>query len=116
MVKDVERWGVQVVKINGDSLNRVSVPMLKPATRLTLNTVPENVEVFLNEAPTEDVMPHFMTDITVDNVKPQVSAVLHFRKVGYRDTSLTVEIRPYMPNLVNVELAPVLDDLDFIQQ
>lgn len=116
VVKDVERWGVQTVKINADSLNRVSISMLKPATRLTLNTNPENVEVFLNEAPTENIMPHFMTDVIVDEVKPQVSAVLYFRKVGYRDTSVTAEIRPYMPNLINVEMTPVLDDLDFIQQ
>ena len=115
VVKDVERWGVQVVKINADSLNRVFVPMLKPETRLTLNTNPENVEVFLNEEPTENVMPHYMTDVAVENVKPQVSATLYFRKVGYRDTSIVTEIRPYMPNLVMVDMTPVLDDLDFIQ-
>ena len=115
VVKDVERWGVQVVKINADSLNRVFVLMLKPETRLTLNTNPENVEVFLNEEPTENVMPHYMTDVAVENVKPQVSATLYFRKVGYRDTSIVTEIRPYMPNLVMVDMTPVLDDLDFIQ-
>lgn len=116
VVKDVERWGVQVVKIKADSLNRVSIPMRNPETRLTVNTNPENVEVFVNEEPTENVMPHFITDVIVEGVKPQLSATIYLRKVGYRDTSVVTEIRPYMPNLVMVEMTPVLDDLDFIQE
>lgn len=116
VVKDVERWGVQVVKIKADTLNQVSIAMRNPETRLTVNTNPENAEVFLNEVPTENVMPHYMTDVIVEGVKPQVSATIYLRKVGYRDTSVVTEIRPYMPNLVMVELTPVLDDLDFIQE
>ncbi|MCQ2091333.1 MAG: hypothetical protein MJY85_01500 [Fibrobacter sp.] len=115
VLKDVEWWGSAVVRINKDSLNKVTIPVLRPSTRLTLNTDPEAVEVFVNEAPTEYVMPHYITDMVVDNVQPQVSATIYLRKVGYRDTSVTTEIRPYMPNLINVEMTPVLDDLDFIQ-
>lgn len=116
VVKGVERWGIQVVKIKADSLNRVSIPMRGPETRLTVNTNPENVEVFLNEKPTENVMPHYVTDVVVEGVRPQVAATIYLRKVGYRDTSVVAEIRPYMPNLVTVDMTPVLDDLDFIQE
>lgn len=116
VVKGVERWGIQVVKIKADSLNRVSIPMRDPETRLTVNTNPENVEVFLNEKPTENVMPHYVTDVVVEGVRPQVAATIYLRKVGYRDTSVVAEIRPYMPNLVTVDMTPVLDDLDFIQE
>lgn len=115
VIKDVELWGTAVIRINADSLNRISVPVQKPATRLTVNTDPEVVEVFFNEEPSEYVMPHFVTDVVVENVKPQVDAKIYLRKIGYRDTSLTVEIKPYMPNLVNVEMTPVLDDVEFIQ-
>ncbi len=114
VIKDVELWGTAVIRINADSLNRISIPVQKPATRLTVNTDPEVVEVFVNEEPSEYVMPHFVTDVIVEDVKPQVDAKVYLRKVGYRDTSLTVEIRPYMPNLVHVEMTPVLD-VDFIQ-
>jgi len=116
VVKDVERWGVQVVKIKEGIPNQVSIPMGNPTTRLTVNSNPENAEVFVNEEPTENVMPHYITDVIVEGVKPQLSATIYLRKVGYRDTSVVTEIRPYMPNLVMVEMTPVLDDLDFIQE
>lgn len=116
VLKDVELWGTAVVRINADSLNKVTIPVMRPSTRLTVNTDPEAAEVYVNKAPTEYVMPQYETDVIVEDVAPQVGATVYLRKVGYRDTSLTVEIRPYMPNIVNVELTPVLDDLDFIQE
>ncbi|WP_290744442.1 hypothetical protein [Fibrobacter sp. UBA4309] len=116
VLKDVEWWGSAVVKINADSLNKVEIPVQRPSTRLTLNTDPEAVEVFIDEQPTENIFPHYMTDVVVDNIKPKPSVNLYFRKVGYRDTTITTEIKAYMPNIVNVEMTPVLDDLEFIEQ
>ena len=115
VLKDVEWWGSAVVRIDADSLNRVSIPVVRPSTRLTLNTNPEAVEVYVGDEPSVNRMPDYMTDIVVDDVKPQVGAKVFFRKVGYRDTSVTTEIRPYMPNLVYVDMTPVLDDLEFIE-
>jgi hypothetical protein len=112
----VEWWGSAVVKINADSLNKVEIAVQRPSTRLTLNTDPEAVEVFIDEQPTENIFPDYITDVVVENIKPQPSVQLYFRKVGYRDTTITTEIRAYMPNLVNVEMTPVLDDLEFIEQ
>jgi len=114
VLKDVEWWGSAVVRINADSVNTVSIPVLRPTTRLTVNTDPEAVEVFVNEVPSEYVMPHFVTDVVVEEIKPQPSATIYLRKVGYRDTSVTVEVKPFMPNLVNVAMTPVLD-VDFIE-
>lgn len=116
VLKDVEWWGSAVVRINADSLNRVTIPVLRPSTRLTLNSNPEAAEVYLDREPSLNSMPDYMTDVIVDEVKPQVSAVVHFRKVGYRDTSVTMEIKPFMPNLVYVDMTPVLDDLEFIEE
>lgn len=116
ILKDTEWWGSAVVKINADSLNKVTIPVLRPTTRLTLNTNPEATEVYFGREPSVNRMPDYMTDVVVDNVKPQVGATVYFRKVGYRDTSVTMEIKPYMPNLVYVDMTPVLDDLDFIDE
>ncbi|MBR5413835.1 MAG: hypothetical protein IK114_12485 [Fibrobacter sp.] len=116
VLKDVEWWGSAVVRINADSLNKVTIPVLRPSTRLTLNSNPEAAEVYVGEAPSLNKMPHYMTDMIVDNVKPQVKTTVYFRKVGYRDTSVTTEIKPYMPNLVYVDMTPVLDDLEFIEE
>lgn len=116
VLKDVEWWGSTVIRINADSLNKVEIPVQRPSTRLTLNTDPEAVEVFINEVPTENIFPDYMTDVVVENIKPQPSVNLYLRKVGYRDTTITTEIKAYMPNVVNVEMVPVLDDLEFIEQ
>ena len=116
VLKDVEWWGSAVVRINADSLNKVTIPVLRPTTRLTLNSNPDAVEVYVDREPSLNRMPDYMTDVVVDGVKPQVASKLYFRKVGYRDTSVTVEVKPYMPNLVYVDMVPVLDDLEFIEE
>jgi hypothetical protein len=59
-LKDVDWWGNKAVKINDDSLNVIEVEVERPSTRLTVNTVPEAVEVYLDESPNENVMPHYM--------------------------------------------------------
>lgn len=116
VLKDVEWWGSTIVKINADSVNVVSIPVQRPSTRITLNTDPEAVEVFINKVPTENIMPQYMTDVVIENVKPQASVDIYLRKVGYRDTMITTEIKAFMPNFINVEMQPVLDDLPFIEE
>lgn len=115
VLKDAEWWGSAVVKINLDSLNKVAIPVLRPTTRITLNTDPEAVEVFINKVPTENIMPQYMTDVVIENVKPQPKVDIYLRKVGYRDTTITTEVKAFMPNFINVEMRPVLDDLPFIE-
>ena len=116
VLKDAEWWGSTIVKINADSLNTVSIPVQRPSTRITLNTDPEAVEVFINKVPTENIMPQYMTDVVIENVNPQASLDIYLRKVGYRDTMITTEIKAFMPNFINVEMQPVLDDLPFIEE
>ena len=116
VLKDVEWWGTSIVKIKADSLNTVSIPVQRPSTRITLNTDPEAVEVFINKVPTENIMPQYMTDVVIENVRPQASVDIYLRKVGYRDTMITTEIKAFMPNFINVEMQPVLDDLPFIEE
>ena len=116
VLKGVEWWGTAVVRINADSLNKVEIPVERPSTRLTLNTDPEAVEVFINEAPTVNIMPHYMTDVIVDGIRPQAKASIYLRKVGYRDTTIVTEIKAFMPNFVNVEMEPIMDDLVLIEE
>ena len=116
VLKGVEWWGTAVVRINADSLNRVEIPVERPSTRLTLNTDPEAVEVFINEVPTVNIMPHYMTDVIVDGIRPQAKANIYLRKVGYRDTTIVTEIKAFMPNFINVEMEPIMDDLVLIEE
>lgn len=116
VLKDAEWWGSQVVRINPDSVNKVSIEVLRPTTRITINTDPEAVEVYLNKVPSENLMPQYMTDVIINNVKPQPNMDIYLRKVGYRDTTISMEVKAFMPNIVNVEMQPVLDDLPFIEE
>ncbi len=116
VLKDVEWWGSTVVRINADSLNKIDIPVERPETRLTLNTDPEAVEVYIDREPTVNRFPDYMTDVVVSDIKPTPSVNIYFRKVGYRDTSITTEVKAYMPNLINLEMTPVLDDLEFIEE
>ncbi len=105
-LKDVDWWGTQTVKINADSLNKVKIEVERPRTKLTVATIPDGVEVYLDKQPNESVMPEYLTDVSFET-EPSVSKVVYLRKVGYLDTALTVEVRAFMPNPVYVELSAV---------
>lgn len=113
-LKDVDWWGAKTVKINGDSLNRVSIPLDRPQTRLTIATIPEAVEVYFDKQPTESIMPEYMTDVVIDDVEPSLKAVIYLRKMGYLDTAIVTEIKAFMPNPINVEMQTV-DNLSVVE-
>lgn len=113
-LKDVDWWGNKAVKINADSLNVIEISVERPRTRLTVNTVPEAVEVYLDQSPNENIMPHYMSDVVIDKMSPKTELMLYFRKVGYLDTAIITEVRAFMPNTVLVELEPVTMNLGII--
>ena len=114
VLRDVEWWGTKTVKINADSLNKVDIAVERPSTKLTLNTNPEAAEVYIGEEPSVSHMPDYVTDVIVGDIKPQPQLQIFFRKVGYRDTSITTEVKAFMPNFINVEMEPI-DDIEYIQ-
>lgn len=105
-LKDVDWWGTKTVKINADSLNKVRIEVERPTTKITVATIPDGVEVYLDKAPTESVMPKYLTDVAIET-DPSVSKTIYMRKVGYLDTAVTVEVRAFMPNPIYVELEAV---------
>lgn len=105
-LKDVDWWGTQTVKINADSLNRVRIEVERPRTKLTVATIPDGVEVYLDKQPNESVMPEYITDVSFET-DPSVKKVVYLRKVGYLDTAVAVEVRAFMPNPMFVELEAV---------
>jgi len=113
-LKDVDWWGNKAVKINADSLNVIEISVERPSTLLTINTVPEAVEVYLDVSPNENIMPHYVSDVVVDNIKPRTQMMIYFRKVGYLDTAIVTDVLPFMPNTVLVELEPVTMNLGII--
>lgn len=105
-LKDVDWWGSKTVKINADSLNKVHIAVERPTTKLTVATIPDGVEVYLDEQPTESVMPKYLTDVAIET-EPSVAKTVYMRKIGYLDTAVTVEVRAFMPNPIYVELEAV---------
>ena len=105
-LKDVDWWGTQTVKIDADSLNRVRIEVERPRTKLTVATIPDGVEVYLDKQPNESVMPEYITDVSFET-DPSVKRIVYLRKVGYLDTAVAVEVRAFMPNPMFVELEAV---------
>lgn len=105
-LKDVDWWGSKTVKINADSLNKVHIAVERPTTKLTVATIPDGVEVYIDEQPTESVMPKYLTDVAIET-EPSVAKTVYMRKIGYLDTAVTVEVRAFMPNPIYVELEAV---------
>lgn len=105
-LKDVDWWGTQTVKIDADSLNRVRIEVERPRTKLTVATIPDGVEVYLDKQPNESVMPEYITDVSFET-DPSVKKIVYLRKVGYLDTAVAVEVRAFMPNPMFVELEAV---------
>lgn len=113
-LKDVDWWGNKAVKINDDSLNVVEISVERPSTRLTINTVPEAVEIYLDQSPNENIMPHYMSDVVINKINPKTEMMIYFRKVGYLDTAIITEVQAFMPNTVLVELQPVTMNMGII--
>lgn len=113
-LKDVNWWGTATVKITDDSLNRVMVALERPQTHLTISTVPEAVEVYLDRQPNESVMPEYTTDVVIRKMKPSLKTSIYLRKMGYLDTVVVTEVKAFMPNPVLVEMRPV-DNLSVVE-
>ncbi len=105
-LKDVDWWGTRTVKIDADSLNRVRIEVERPRTKLTVATIPDGVEVYLDKQPNESIMPEYITDVSFET-DPSVKKIVYLRKVGYLDTAVAVEVRAFMPNPMFVELEAV---------
>lgn len=106
MLKGVDWWGTKTVKIDADSLNKIRIEVERPTTRLTVATIPDGVEVYMDEQPNESILPKYLTDVSIET-EPSVQKVVYLRKVGYLDTAVTVEVKAFMPNPVYVELEAV---------
>ena len=103
MLKGVDWWGSKTIKINADSLNVVHIEVERPTTKLTVATIPDGVEVYVDEQPNESILPEYLTDVAIETVQK----IIYLRKVGYLDTALAVEVKAFMPNPVYVELEAV---------
>ncbi|PBC68747.1 hypothetical protein [Fibrobacter sp. UWS1] len=106
MLKGVDWWGSKTIKINADSLNVVHIEVERPTTKLTVATIPDGVEVYVDEQPNESILPEYLTDVAIET-EPSVQKIIYLRKVGYLDTALAVEVKAFMPNPVYVELEAV---------
>lgn len=114
-LKDVDWWGSQKIKLKENETLSVHIKVERPRTELTIVSLPEAAEVYVDDEPSLYHMPPHYTDVTIKGIRPQLSAKLHFRKVGYLDTAITTEIVAFMPNMVYVEMEPIRDNLAMLE-
>jgi hypothetical protein len=110
-LKGVDWWGTAEVEAKAGATLAVDIKLLKPHTQLKIQSIPTEAEVYLDEPPSLSKMPQYRTDATIMDVRPGLERTIYFFKVGYHDTSVTIPVEAFMPNLVGVDLKPITEDL-----
>lgn len=114
-LKDVDWWSSEKVKLKENETLTVKLELKRPRTELSVITLPEAAEVYIDREPSLSRMPDYETDVTISGIRPTVSTTLHLRKIGYQDTSVTTEVRAFMPNMIYVEMEPIRDNLALLE-
>lgn len=114
-LKGVDWWGTADIEVDPGDTAKIMIKLEKPRTRLTIQSVPSGAECYLDEMPSLSLMPTMYTDTTLIDIRPGVDRQVSFFKAGYHDTSLTVTVDAFMPNLISVDLRPIAEDLDKMQ-
>lgn len=114
-LKDVDWWGSEKIRLKENETLTVKIKLKRPRTDLTIISLPEAAEVYLDEEPSLYSMPSYYTDATLRGIRPQVEATLRLRKIGYIDTVITTEIKAFTPNMVYIEMEPIRDNLAILE-
>ncbi|NLB64644.1 MAG: PEGA domain-containing protein [Fibrobacter sp.] len=110
-LKGVDWWGsLEVELVNGDT-TEVEIKLLKPHTQFSVQTVPTDVEVYIDNRPSLNTMPKYISDTVITNIRPGPHRHITFFKEGYYDTTVVVDIEAFMPNLIGVDLRIIKEDL-----
>lgn len=115
-LKGVDWWGSARIETKDGDTTKVNIKLLKPHTQLTVQTNPTEAEIYIDQPHSLKVMPTLRSDTTIMDIRPSMETTIYVFKVGYYDTSLTMPIEAFMPNLVGIELHPVTDDLNKLQE
>jgi len=115
-LRGVDWWGETTVDLKQMDTTKLTIKLQKPRTRLKIQSVPAGAEVYLNDSPNLNHMPRYITDTTLVDLRPGPDQTLYFFKVGYYDTTVSVSVEAYMPNLISVDLKPVSDDLELLDK
>jgi hypothetical protein len=110
-LKDVDWWGSEKIKLKENETLTVKIKVERPRTELSVLSLPEAAEVYIDEEPSLHRMPAYYTDATVKNIRPKLESTIRLRKVGYQDTAVTTEIKAFTPNMVYIEMEPIRDNL-----
>jgi len=114
-LKGVDWWGSKRVLTKDGDTTRIMINLLKPHTQLSVQTMPTEAEVYIDESPTLEKMPTIWSDTTLVDIQPAPERTISVFKVGYYDTTLTIPVEAYMPNLVGIELHAINEDLNKLQ-
>jgi len=114
-LRGVDWWGSKRVLTKEGDTTRITIKLLKPHTQLSIQSLPTEAEVYIDEMPSLSKIPTVRTDTTLVDVQPAPERTITLFKVGYYDTTFTMPVEAYMPNLVGVELHAITEDLNKLQ-
>ena len=115
-LKGVDWWGIADAKFkDGQDTLKLMIKLDKPRTMLKVQSNPSGAEMYLDAKPDLNHMPKVWTDTTLLDVVPGLERSIYLFKIGYYDTTVTVPVEAFMPNLVGIDLKPISEDLQRVE-
>jgi len=105
-INGVEWNGRQVVRAVPNKITEVAIILGHEPTALQISSNPGEVEVYINKKQSLNYYPRYSTPAVLKKLN-QGKTIIHFFKPGYSDTTLQVEVKPYVLNEISVNLTPV---------
>jgi hypothetical protein len=115
MVKKTDMQADQDVELISNQVGRVSMTLEKLKTVLKIASNPSEAETFLDRRRALNAGPGQLSPAIFYDIKPGAHRVSLF-KVGYADTSLSLDISEYENKYFSIDLRQITDDKQIIQQ
>lgn len=115
MVKKTDMQADQDIELISNQVVRVSMTLEKLKTVLKVATNPSEAETFLDRKRAVNAGPGQLSPAIFYDIKPGTHRVSLF-KVGFADTSLSLDIGEYENKYFSIDLRQITDDKQIMQQ
>lgn len=115
LVKKADLRANKSVVLKGNEVTRITLKLEKQKTELNISTNPSEAEVFLDSKRTLSKKPDNETPAIFYDISPGTHKFSLF-KVGFADTTLSIDIKKYEKNDFNIKLKKLTDDQQILKQ
>lgn len=115
LVKKADLRANKSVELKGNEMTRITLKLEKQKTALNISTNPTEAELFLDAKRTLSKKPNQKTPAIFYDIPPGAHQFSLF-KVGFADTTLSIDIKEFEKNNFNINLKKLTDDQQILKQ